>query len=170
MEYLFPSHDHGGWASHVDYNLMAKQGLVSLGQEDDDVGIIDYAIHKMGVLGSKYSMNPYKLGFTLLQDIEERWNKGKFGAAYDDCKNLKQREDWDEKLGLGHEKVLEVRKFYNDYTFIAEFFTEEFCHKYEFYEWEHRPNGEYVIKSRDFKKIKTKLLADYLNGGLPVRS
>ncbi|MCK9458387.1 MAG: SpoVR family protein [Proteobacteria bacterium] len=156
-----------GWASFVDFNLMAVQGFVSLGQSEHDNGIVEYAIHKMGVLGGKYSMNPYKLGFCIFQDIEERWNKGQFGPLYDECRDIKQREDWDEKLGLGHDKVLEVRKFYNDFTAISEFFTEDFCNKYEFFEWEHRPNGEYVIKSRDYKKIKKKLIGDYLNGGLP---
>ena len=156
-----------GWASFVDFNLMAVQGFVSLGQSEHDNGIVEYAIHKMGVLGGKYSMNPYKLGFCIFQDIEERWNRGQFGPLYDECRDIKQREDWDEKLGLGHDKVLEVRKFYNDFTAISEFFTEDFCNKYEFFEWEHRPNGEYVIKSRDYKKIKKKLIGDYLNGGLP---
>jgi stage V sporulation protein R len=156
-----------GWASFVDFNLMAKQGFVSLGQKEHDDGIVEYAIHKMGVLGGKYSMNPYKLGFCMFQEIEDRWDKGKFGTMYDECDNIKLKEDWDEKLGMGHDKVLEVRRFYNDFTAISEFFTEDFCNKYEFFEWEHRPNGEYVIKSRDFKKIKKRLMAEYLNGGLP---
>ena len=30
-------------------------------------------------------INPYKLGFELWKDIEDRWNKGKFGKDYDDC-------------------------------------------------------------------------------------
>jgi stage V sporulation protein R len=47
---------------------------------------------------------------------------------------MKLKEDWDKKLGLGHEKVLEVRKYCNDFTALAEFFTPEFCDKYEFYE------------------------------------
>jgi spore cortex formation protein SpoVR/YcgB (stage V sporulation) len=48
-----------------------------------------------------------------------------------------------------------------------EFFTEEFCNKYEFFEWEKFPNGEYKIKSRDHKSIKSKLIRRHLNGGLP---
>jgi len=156
-----------GWASFIDFKMMAEKGMCCLGQDNSDKGIIQYALHKMGVLGGKYSMNPYHIGFCLFQDIEERWNKGKFGAQWDDCKNLKQREDWDQKLGLGHNKVLEVRKYYNDFTAIAEFFTPEFCDKYEFYEWEHMPNGTYVLLDRDPKKIRKKLMARYLNGGLP---
>lgn len=156
-----------GWASFCDYNIMAKEGFSALGQDHESSGIIEYSHHKMGVLGGKYSMNPYKLGFCLFLDIEERWNKGQFGPEWENCENIREKENWDKKLGLGREKVFEVRKFYNDLTFIMEFFTPEFCEKYEFFEWKKYPNGEYKIESRDHKKIKKKLIQRYTNGGLP---
>ena len=37
------------------------------------------------------------------------------------------RRTWDKRLGLGRKKIFEVRKLYNDVTFIDEFFTEDFC-------------------------------------------
>ena len=156
--------NHNSW---VDYHIIARQGLAGLGQESDSAGIIEYAKHKMGVLGGKYSMNPYKLGFSLLCDIEERWDKGQFGSEWEDCENIKEKENWDKKLGLGKEKVFEVRKLYNDITLIMEFFTPEFCEKYEFFEWKKHPNGEYKIESKDPHKIKAKLVSRYMNGGLP---
>ena len=156
-----------GWASFCDYNIMARQGFSSLGQDQESAGIIEYSHHKMGVLGGKYSMNPYKLGFCLFLDIEERWNKGQFGTDWEDCEDAKEKENWDKKSNLGHEKVFEVRKFYNDLTFIMEFFTAEFCEKYQFFEWKKYPNGEYKIENRDHKKIKKKLIQRYTNGGLP---
>jgi stage V sporulation protein R len=156
-----------GWASFTDYNIIARQGLASLGLADESAGIIEYAQHKMGVLGGKYSMNPYKLGFNLFCDIEDRWNKGKFGSDWENCSDIKQREDWDRKTNLGHDKVFEVRKLYNDLTFIMEFFTPEFCEKYEFFEWKKYPNGEYKIESKDPERIKAKLVARHMNGGLP---
>ena len=156
-----------GCASFVDYQIMARNGLVGLGQKTHDDGIIEYAKHKMSVLGGKYSMNPYKLGFYLLLDIEERWNKGKFGKEYDECQNADEREKWDKNLGLGKEKVFEVWKYYDDVNFINEFFTQEFCHKHEFFEWEKKPTGEYVIVSKDHLQIKRKLMQKHLNRGLP---
>lgn len=62
-----------------------------MGQQADDCGIWEYAKHKMAVLGGRYSMNPYKLGFELLLDIEDRWNKGKFGTEWEDCKDMKEK-------------------------------------------------------------------------------
>jgi stage V sporulation protein R len=169
--YFFPQRQtkmlNEGCASIADHVIMSRQGYVGLGQESDDCGIIEYSQHKMGVLGGKYSTNPYKLGFNLLLDIEERWNKGKFGTEYEDCTDLKKKENWDQKLMLGKEKVFEVIRCHNDYTAINEFFTEDFCNKYEFFEWKRYPNGEYKIESRDYKKIKNKLLGKYLNSNLP---
>jgi stage V sporulation protein R len=156
-----------GWASFGDSKMMAEQGLISLGQPTHDGGIFEYAQHKMGVLGGKYSTNPYKLGYCLFQDIEDRWNKGKFGSEWENCEDQREKEKWDKKTNLGKEKVFEVRKCYNDLTAISEFFTQEFCDKYEYYDWRRFPNGEYKIVSRDAKEIKKKLMRRHLNGGLP---
>ncbi len=156
-----------GWASFVDYHILCRMGLASLGQKTEDSGIWHYAEHKMRVLGGKYSQNPYKLGFELLLDVEDRWNKGKFGTEWENCNNMNEKANWDKKLGLGLEKVFEVRKNYNDFLMIQEFFTPEFCDKKQFYEWKLFPNGEYKIVDRDFKSIKKKMLQRYLNGGLP---
>ena len=156
-----------GWASFVDYHLLCREGMASLGQEREDQGIWEYAEHKMHVLGGKYSMNPYKLGFELFLDIEKRWNTGRFGQEYEDCKDMREKADWDKQIGKGREKIFEVRKYYNDYTAIQEFFTREFCDDKQFYEWRRFPNGEYKIVNRDFTSIKEKLLKRYLNGGLP---
>ncbi len=68
---------------------------------------------------------------------------------------------------MGHDKVFEVRKFYNDLTLLMEFFTPEFCEKNQFFEWKKYPNGEYKIENRDHSKIKEKLIRRHLNGGLP---
>jgi len=121
-----------GWASFIDHNIMCNRGLCGLGQDSPDCGIIEYAKHKMGVLGGKYSTNPYKLGFCLFLEIEERWNKGQFGTEWEECDDMEARRKWDTKANLGHEKVFDVRKYYNDLTALSEFFTPEFCDKYDF--------------------------------------
>ncbi len=155
-----------GWASFVDFNLMARIGM-------PNCSIWAYADHKARVLGGKYSENPYKLGFELLLDIEERWNKGRFGREYEQCKDNQKKEKWDLQLGLGHQKVFEVRERYNDVTMLAEFFTEDFCRKHDYFTWEKRPSGEpgveaeYKLVDRDWKKTRNMLIQRYLNRGLP---
>jgi stage V sporulation protein R len=156
-----------GWASFVDFHLLCEEGLAALGQPSEDAGIWHYADHKWRVLGGKYSQNPYKLGFELFMDIRDRWNKGRFGPEWENCTDMKKKENWDLNLGLGMEKIFEVRKNYNDFLMIQEFFTPEFCEKKKFFEYKRFPNGEYKIVNRDFKSIKKKLLQRYINGGLP---
>lgn len=150
-----------GWASYIDYEMMARQGLAGC------EGIVDYAMHKAGVLGGKYSLNPYALGFKLFLEIEERWNKGKHGDAYENTHGMKERADYDTKAMGGHDKVFEVRAKYNDYLMISEFFDREFAEKYEFFEWQTMQNGDIEIASREFRNVKDHLLARYRNGGLP---
>ena len=141
--YFFPQRQtkvmNEGWASTTDSVIMAEKGFISLGQKSDDCGIIEYADHKMGVLGGKYSMNPYKLGFYLFADIRERWDKGRFGQEYEECTDMHKKENWNIPTNLGKEKIFEVRKFYDDLTFIHEFFTEEFCRKQEYFYWKKYP-------------------------------
>lgn len=156
-----------GWASAVDSVIMTEKGFASLGQPSHDCGIIEYADHKWKVLGGKYSVNPYKLGFYLLKDIRERWDKGRFGDDWEECNDMRIKENWDLKTNLGKEKIFEVRKYYNDFSLIHEFFTEDFCIEQEFFHWKKYPNGEVRVESKDYKKIKNKLLQRHLNGGLP---
>jgi hypothetical protein len=40
-------------------------------------------------------LNPYKLGVELYRDIEDRWNKGRFGKEYEDCEDIERRRSWD---------------------------------------------------------------------------
>ena len=153
--------------STVDSVIMAENGYISLGQNSDDCGIIEYSNHKMGVLGGKYSMNPYKMGYYLLNDIRERWDKGQFGEEWEECNDIHKKENWNIPTNKGKEKIFEVRKFYDDLTFIHEFFTEDFCRKQEYFHWKHYPNGEYRLDSRDYQVIKKNLMARHINGGLP---
>ena len=162
-----------GWASYVDYKLMCGRGLTGLGQKTADGGIVEYAKNKAGILGHQWSQNPYKLGFELFMDIEDRWNRGRFGTEYDECDDMLKRQEWNTNTGLGHEKVFEVRQCYNDLTLINEFFTPEFFEKMKYYEAQKFPSSnpeheyEWRIVNRDYKKIKETLLARHTNGGEP---
>lgn len=153
-----------GWASYWDSYIMTTMGYAG------DDGIVDYAKHHAGVLGGKHNMgNPYKLGVSLFNDIKERWDKGRYGRDWLRCDDANKKRDWDTKEMSGMSKIYEVRELYNDYTFINEFFTKEFCEKHEFFEYKlDRSTNEYVITSRDHEKIKQKLLKRHENGGRPV--
>ena len=113
-------------------------------------------------------INPYKIGIELYRDIEERWNKGRFGKEYEECTDLRERAGWDKKLGLGRQKIFEVRKVCNDITFIDEYLTPEFVDRFNLYTYEYnRRSGQHEIVDRNFKTVKEKILSGLTNQGRP---
>lgn len=152
-----------GWAVYSHTHLMTEYAMTP-----DE--LIDYADHHSGVVamgGGK--INPYKIGFELFRDIEDRWNRGAFGQEYDQCDDMRERENWDKKLGLGRQKVFDVRKVYNDLGFLDEFLTEEFVNRHKLFTYNYSDAYKvYYISSRDFKEIKNRLLFRLTNGGSPI--
>jgi len=151
-----------GWASYWHSTILTQKALTPS-------ELVDYADHHSGTMATHGGrLNPYKLGIELLRDIEQRWNTGKFGKDYDDCDDLEKRRKWDKQLGLGRKKIFEVRRVHNDITFIDTFLTPEFCveHKLFSYAWQEQM-GQYVIESREFEKIKLRLLFSLTNFGKP---
>ncbi|MBI5481246.1 MAG: SpoVR family protein [Deltaproteobacteria bacterium] len=131
--------------------------------------IIEYADHASGVLfTAKGQLNPYKLGLELFRHLEDRWNKGQFGREWEECDDLAARRHWDRRLALGRKKIFEVRRLYNDVTFIDEFFTEEFCRENRFFSYFfNERSGNWEIESREFRKVKERLLFRLTNFGDP---
>ncbi len=152
-----------GWASYWHTKIMTQKIL-------NDSEVIDYADHHSGTVAmSPQSYNPYKVGIELFRDIEDRWNKGQFGREWTECEDIREKKNWDKKLGLGREKIFEVRKIYNDVTFIDEFLTEDFCIKNKFFVYKYnKRTNQYEVDTRDFKAIKAKLLFHMTNFGQPI--
>jgi len=150
-----------GWATYWHSKIMTQRVL-------DDSDVIDYADHAAGVLGGGMSLNPYKIGVELFRHIEERWDMGRFGKEYEECDDLATKRGWDKQLGLGREKIFQVRSIYNDIMFIDEFFTEDFCREQLFYTfgWNER-SEQWEIQSRTYEKIKNQLLTMLTNAGQP---
>lgn len=151
-----------GWASYWHSEIMTKKAL-------KDSEIIDFACNHAGVMAmSPGKINPYKIGIELYRDIEDRWNRGQFGKEYEDCSDLRERHRWDKKVGLGRQKIFEVRKVCNDVTFIDEYLTPEFVDRFKLYTYEYnKRSGQYEIVDRNFKNVKEKLLSGLTNQGQP---
>jgi len=142
-----------GWATFWHTRLMTTRIL-------RDSELINYADHHSGTVAmSPGQINPYKIGVELFRDIEDRWNRGRFGKEYEECRSMAEARKWDKKLGQGMEKVFEVRRIYNDVTFIDEFLTPEFVERFKMYHYRYDPaTRRMVVVSRDFDKIKAQLL------------
>lgn len=152
-----------GWAAYWHSKMLTEKVIT-------DVEVVDYADHHSGTLATSPGViNPYKFGLELFRDIEDRWNKGKFGKDYEECDDIEEQRNWNRKLGLGREKIFEVRRFYNDVTFIDEFLTEDFCREHGLFTYTYnRSTGMYEVETRDFKKVKEKLLFLLTNCSRPI--
>lgn len=152
-----------GWAVFWHTRLMTNHFL-----EPEE--LIDYAEHHSGTVAAQHGrLNPYRLGYQLFLDIEDRWNRGAFGPEYDNCEDRKAKENWDQQLGQGLDKVFEVRRIYNDVGFIDAFLTEEFAREHKLFTFEYNEHmEEYEIASRSFQEIKQKLLFQLTNFGQPI--
>jgi stage V sporulation protein R len=156
----------GGFINHNSYwhsKILTEKALTA-------AEVIDYADANSGVLATAPGrLNPYKLGVELYRNIEDRWNKGQFGKEWDECDQMDLKRNWDRRTGLGARRIFEVRKLYNDITFIDEFFTLEFCIEQKFYSFGFSErSGNWEIMSREFKKVKDQLLRMLTNRGQPV--
>jgi stage V sporulation protein R len=131
--------------------------------------VIDYADHHSGTMAtSSRRLNPYKLGIELLRDVERRWNMGQFGPEWEGCEDMDKKRTWDKQLGLGRQKIFEVRKIHNDITFIDTFLTPEFCKEYNLFSFNYQDQTKnYVVESREFQKVKQRLLFSLTNFGKP---
>jgi stage V sporulation protein R len=151
-----------GWASYWHSTIMTRHGLT-------DAEVIHYADHHSGTMAmSPQRLNPYKIGIELFRDIEERWNRGQFGEEWENCENDEVKRKWDRQLGLGRQKIFEVRRVHNDLTFIDAFLTEDFCRKHRLFSFAYNDStGNYEVASREFQAIKKQLLASLTNHGRP---
>lgn len=152
-----------GWASYWHSKIMTQKAL-------KDSEIIDFADSHAGTMVmAPGRINPYKVGIELFRDIEERWDKGRFGKDWDQCDDMNAKSRWDKKLGEGRKKIFEVRKVCNDVTFIDEYLTEEFVERFKMYTYGfNRRTNQHEIVDRDFKKVKEKLLFQTANRGQPM--
>ncbi len=151
-----------GWASYWHSRLMTQKIL-------DSSEIIEYADNNAGVMATSGGrLNPYKLGVELYRSIEDRWNKGQFGKEWEDCDDLDAKRTWNLRLGMGQQKIFEVRSHYTDVTFIDEFLTADFCRDQKLFSFGWSTKSErFEIESREFKKVKEKMLSQLTNGGNP---
>jgi stage V sporulation protein R len=151
-----------GWATYWHSKLMTRHFLEAR-------EIVHYADQHSGVVHMPPGgFNPYKIGVELFKDIERRWNAGQHGPRWEDIDEIGKREAFDDQSMKGRDKIFEVRRIYNDVSFIDEFMTEEFIERLRMYQHKRDPQtGEVKIVSRDWKRVKQTLLHHITNAGQP---
>jgi len=151
-----------GWATYWHSKLMTQHFL-------EATEIVHYADQHSGVVYMPPGgFNPYKIGVELFKDIERRWDKGQHGHEWEGMEGIGDKEAFDDRSLRGRRKIFEVRRIYNDVSFIDEFLTEEFVERHKMYQHRRDPQtGEVKIVSRDFQRVKQTLLHHLTNAGQP---
>ncbi|MBL9032533.1 MAG: SpoVR family protein [Phycisphaerae bacterium] len=151
-----------GWATYWHSKLMT-QHFVQASE------IVHYADQHSGVVHmAPGGFNPYKIGVELFKDIERRWDKGQHGPAWERLEGVGAKDTFDDQSMKGRAKIFEVRRIYNDVSFIDEFLTPEFVDRHQMHQHKRDPNtGEVKVVSRDFERVKQTLLHHLTNRGEP---
>jgi len=143
-----------GWASVWHSRIMRKlgdRGVIS------DSETIEFAQLHSGVLSpSRTSLNPYYLGFKMLEDIEQRW----------DNPTTEEHERLGRKPGMGHQKIFEVRELENDVSFLRNYLTKDLIKDLDLYLYK-KEGDEWVIVEKDWRKVRDGIVASMTNFGYP---
>jgi stage V sporulation protein R len=141
-----------GWASLWHYRIM----------EELELPAADYAafsrLHS-GVVspGGKMRINPYFIGFKVLEDIERRWDKP----------TAEEREQLGRVPGQGRAKLFDVRETESDQTLLRKYLTEDLVRELDLYTYK-LVDDEWQVADTDWRVVRDTLVASLDNFGLPV--
>ncbi len=124
-------------------------------------------------------LNPYLVGRTIFHNIYEKAGRGipidvpeeELVKRYsiDELMALKKKPIDDE---LGIKAIQHVRKYEDDMSFLRKYLTEDVARELGLYNYEEvtdfRGNTEEVVTSKDFNAVKSRILQNYDNGGMPI--
>lgn len=115
-------------------------------------------------------INPYLLGYALFTNIEDRWNKGRFGKEYEECTDAQMKKNWDRGLMEGRKKIFEVRRTHMDWFFIDEFLNKEVVDELNLYIYQDEDKVTHydtVVAETEWQKVKQHLVQSLMNWGVP---
>ena len=140
-----------GWASFWHSRIMRELDL----PDEDHVEFAE--LHAGVVSPHKGQLNPYYLGYKVLEDIEKRW----------DNPTAEERERLGRKSGEGRAKLFEVREVDNDVSFLRNYLTEDLCEELDLYVFELVDEEEWTVTEKRWERVRDQLVANMTNFGFP---
>ena len=140
-----------GWASFWHSRIMRELDL----PDTESVGV-RRAARGRG-LAAQGQLNPYYLGYKILEDIERRW----------DNPTAEEREKFGRKGGEGREKIFEVRELENDVSFLRNYLTEELCEELDLFVYELVEEEEWTVTEKRWERVRDQLVSNMTNFGFP---
>jgi stage V sporulation protein R len=119
---------------------------------------VEFAELHAGVVSPhKGQLNPYYLGYKILEDIERRW----------DSPTAEEREKFGRAGGEGRAKIFEVRELENDVSFLRNYLTEELCEELDLFVYELVDEEEWTVTEKRWERVRDQLVANMTNFGFP---
>ncbi len=155
MEYFVPQMQtktlNEGWASFWHSRIMRELDL-------PDVELLEFAeLHSGVVSPHKGQLNPYYLGYKILEDIERRW----------DAPTAEESEKFGRAAGGGRAKLFEVREMENDVSFLRNYLTEELCEELDLFVYELVDEEEWTVTEKRWERVRDQLVSNMTNFGFP---
>ena len=155
MEYFVPQMQtktlNEGWASFWHARIMRELEL-------SDTELLEFAELHAGVVSPhKGQLNPYYLGYKILEDIERRW----------DHPSEEERRKFGREGGEGRAKIFEVRELENDVSFLRNYLTEELCEELDLFVYELVDEEEWTVTEKRWERVRDQLVAGMTNFGFP---
>ncbi len=139
-----------GWASYWHARIMRELDLT-------EAEVMQFAQMHANVLApSRTHLNPYHLGYKILEDIERRW----------DHPTDEEQERFGRKPGQGRAKLFEVREMENDVSLIRNYLTKELVEELDLYLYK-KEGDQWVIVEKDWRKVRDGIVASMTNFGYP---
>lgn len=135
-----------GWASYWHTRILRELDLT--GEES----LVWMGMHGGVVQPGKRQINPYYLGYKILEDIEKRWSEdGKYPEK-------------------GREKLFEVRELEADASLLRNYLTKELCEELDLYVYVRAPHSNDLVVSEkeEWEIVRDTFAAELSSRGIPI--
>jgi stage V sporulation protein R len=154
MQYFVPQMQtktmNEGWASYWHSRIMRELDM-------SDADFTAFAQMHAGVLApSRMRINPYHVGYKILEDIERRW----------DNPTEEERVKLGREPGQGRKKLFEVRESESDISLLRNYLTKELVEELDLYLYQ-KDGDEWVIVEKNWEKVRDGIVASMTNFGQP---
>ncbi len=140
-----------GWASLIHSRIMRELDL-------PDHEHVEFAELHAGVVSPhRGQLNPYYVGYKILEHIENRWNNP----------TAEERKKFGRESGQGWAKLLEVRETENDISLLRNYLTEDLCEELDLFVFELIDEEEWTVTEKRWERVRDQLVANMTNFGYP---
>lgn len=174
-DWSIPNGNHYEAQGFINHNCMIHEKVLSQLFHEGDLTPDEHGQYNhsnaLVKAQSRLSMNPYLVGSKIWTSIEDRWNKGQYGAKWSECSLVKEKENWDTKEMAGLDKIKDVLPTYTDWMFFQDFLTNDMIDDLDLYIYVLSKNmdgsTDYVRTDHPIDQVRQIIINSFANNGIP---